>query len=313
MASSPPPSPAYTHRFAFLCKTYRGDLTRCLKLVESLARFNPEQFPLYVVVTPGDEPLFRATLPTYDWLHLMTDEAVCPEDLFTEPLPGYELGYMNQQVVKLCFYKTGLAEHYLCLDADGQFIRPVYASDFFAEDGRPYTVLYQGKPNALDVETRRYDSHFRAWLERIQAFYGMRDARFVSCSGFTLLSAFALHTLHSECLTPKGMRVRNLLALAPVEFSWYTQWLLHRHPHDFLPVEPWFHIFHYKRHYHESRQHLVRLEDMTQRYIGVCLNSNWHPPDTYEDPAPWRLQWHTLQGKARLRLHKIFRGALKKR
>jgi hypothetical protein len=302
----------YAHPFAVMCKTYRGDVAHCLRMVESLAGFNPEGLPCYIVVTQEDTPLFETALEPYlrdhTWLHLLNDMAICPEDLLVNPLPGYALGYANQQVVKLCFFKTRLAAHYLCVDADGVFIRPIHQRDFFAEDGRPYTVLYQGKHNALDIESRGYDAHFQQWVQRIQQAYGIEDKRHLSCSGFTLLSASFLETWYSEFVQANGHRIEDVLNISPVEFSWYTQWILHRHPMDFLAVEPFFKIFHYKRHYQESRRALVRRADIATRYMGVCLNSNWNPPAEYEDPASWALAWYTLRKKAVRRFHKIFRG-----
>jgi Family of unknown function (DUF6492) len=305
-------SEGYTHPFALMCKTYRGDLERCVRMVQSLAGFNPEGLPCFIVVTSEDVALFQQRLAgfvkRYPWLHLLTDADVCPDDLLTTPLPGYELGYANQQVVKLCFFKTGRAAHYLCVDADGVFIRPIGLSDFFSEAGLPYTVMYQGKHNALEMESRGYDHHFQGWLRTIQNAYGMEDKRFVSCSGFTLLSSEFLSTWNTEFLQARSYTVGDVLRQAPVEFSWYTQWILHRHAGQFLPVEPFFKIFHYKRQYQASRRALVRRVDIASRYIGLCLNSNWNPPSEYQNPSPVAVGWYVLRKRLVRRFHKIFRG-----
>ena len=50
--------------FVLLCKSYRGDVRRVKRLLDSLAPHNPEQLPVVIVVPQADQTLcFRIDLP----------------------------------------------------------------------------------------------------------------------------------------------------------------------------------------------------------------------------------------------------------
>ena len=54
-------------------------------------------------------------------------------------MAGLSAGYINQEIVKLCFWETGLADNYLCLDSDAEFVRDFHVVRLHGRCDRPRT------------------------------------------------------------------------------------------------------------------------------------------------------------------------------
>lgn len=267
--------------FAMYCKTYRGDLARAQVLVETWRRFNTDGLQLTLSCPADDLPLFAPLAGGQ--VRLVADESFAGDHL----LPGPRAGYINQQICKLNFFRTGLADNYVNLDSDTVFIRPFGAHDFMHAPGVPYTVLVMDK----DLSIERHYRHVH-WIERqklvaeVYAQVGVADRRLRTCHGAQVFNAGVLDTLHSRFLRSKGWTYADMLAVAPYEFSWYNVWFQACRQVPEYAVEPFFKILHMRPDYILSRLRNLREADYAEAYVGLIMNSKWRPatPLRYADP-----------------------------
>jgi len=101
--------------FALYCKSYRGDLDRAQVLAQSVETYNKDNIPFYFSVPKEDLDLFKSSIPNV--------EIVCDDDIVDSMMTQGLFGWVTQQIVKSNFWKLGLAENYLVLDSDCQFIQ----------------------------------------------------------------------------------------------------------------------------------------------------------------------------------------------
>jgi hypothetical protein len=130
---------------ALLCKSFRDDVKRAVRLARSITTFNSEKLAFYMSVPAQDLPLFQKELAGID-VQLIGDEEIVKAN------PAIDLnefvgmpGGLSQQVVKSEFWRLGVSENYVCLDSDCYFLRSFGANDFVARDGTPYTVMTESK------------------------------------------------------------------------------------------------------------------------------------------------------------------------
>ncbi|HEU4537152.1 MAG TPA: DUF6492 family protein, partial [Polyangiaceae bacterium] len=123
----PAPAPAPRPRFAVFCKSFRRDVSRCVRLVESMHKYAQGPLPLVLSVPEADLPLFRSSLPR-DGVELFADEAVVGGPL--------KQSWRTQQVVKMEAWRLDFADAWLIVDSDGAFVRPFSVDDFVDAEGR---------------------------------------------------------------------------------------------------------------------------------------------------------------------------------
>lgn len=281
------PTAGRRHDFAMYCKSYRGDVQRAQVMVETFRRFNRDRLPLYISCPADDLPLF-APLAGGE-VELITDESFAGPYQTRQPMNGMSVGYVNQQICKLNFYRTGLADNYLNVDSDTVFIRDFHVGDFMHDTGIPYTVLVMDK----DLSIERHYRHVH-WVERqkliaqIYAQVGLADKRLRTCHGAQVFNAGVLASLHDDFMRARGLDDVEMLRLAGYEFTWYNAWFQHCRLVPEYAVEPFFKILHMRPDYILSRLKMLREEDYAQAYVGLIMNSKWRPatPLRYADPTP---------------------------
>lgn len=132
-----------TYNFAIFCKTYSGDFERFKNLINSFNRFNADNIPMYASVPESELKMFEKFKS--DNVKLISDECYSEKYTVKEKINNFSTGYINQEICKLCFFETGFADNYLCVDSDAEFIRNFYISDFMHDKNTPYTVLVMDK------------------------------------------------------------------------------------------------------------------------------------------------------------------------
>ena len=161
--------------FVLYCCTFRKDLKRTVKLAQSIERHNKTRIPFYISVPEGDVILFRESLKDFDVI--VFDE----KDIFqANPKLNiqklYEIrGGLRQQVIKSEFWRLGISENYLVLDADCIFIRDFGESDFIVMDDVPYSIIHEGRDLLQATERfgpKKIRQHFLADREPIKAALG---------------------------------------------------------------------------------------------------------------------------------------------
>jgi len=261
-------------RLVLYCKTFAKDLPLFSEMFASVQRFNRDSLPFYVSVPRTDVPLFRDRFGSE--VLLLEDEAIW------DVAPGFEHGWINQQIVKSCFYRLGLCESYLCLDADGIFLRDFFLRDFLADGRVPYTVCHELKDlfswSAGQTERIGCDPQgdFEAISDCIRDFFGNpQSVRYDFGPSPVVFHCGVWRSFHERCLAPYNVPLEHLFYHAPSEFSWYGQWLLKTRAIPLYPREPYFKVFHYRAQYEDFLAQGGTWENLARVYLGLVRNSNW--------------------------------------
>ncbi len=258
-----------------MLKTYADDLKFVNRLIFSLHEHNQDQIPLYIVTPKSDLPLFQKF--ANDGVYLISEESI-PCQLAP---PGDQLrdsGYINQQVLKLAFHRLGIADNYLCLDSDAEFIKNFTLDDFFHPDGLPYQVLVEDK--ALQGDADYYSTYWKGRskkLDEIANFLEMSERKLLkTCHGQQIFQAKVLERFENEILSPMGGggNFLDIILQYGYEFTWYnyylqkTELLIHE-------VEPWFHYIHSGKQLVRSQLFSETNEDLSKGFLGVVVNGNF--------------------------------------
>lgn len=280
----------YAHDFAFMLKSFAGDFDYAQRLIKSFRAFNVDNIPLFIVVPEEDISMFSRF--TSETTVTIAEESLKFDYVQDDRVRGIRPGYINQEVVKLSFWQTGLAENYFCLDSDAEFIRTFRTLDFVREDGVPYSVLVEDKELQVDREYRK-----QYWIERSRLIDAIKnaceyiDARSLTCHGATTLSSIVLQDFWNSFLRPRNWNVTDAFALAPYEFSWYSIWLQKCNLLPVLVREPYFKVFHTRTQHEDYLRRSISRSDIAVAYLGIIINSNYSRPYgivSYEDGNLYR-------------------------
>lgn len=275
--------------FAMYLKTYSEDFSRCKsRMIESFNRYNAENIRLYVSVPENDMELFKQF--ESDTIKIITDESYAKNYFTDESYFGLSEGYINQEICKLSFWETNLAENYLCVDSDVEFIRNFYVSDFMADENTPYTILVQDKDLAIERHYHGFWLHRFDLIKKIYDEVDLDDRRYRTCHGMQVLNSKVLKSLKEDFMSVKngdggGYSYKDLIKISPYEFTWYNCWFQKCKLVRECAVEPFFKTFHMRIEYIISRFKNLRLEDYAYSYVGIILNGNWERPEKeYKNP-----------------------------
>ena len=259
---------------ALLIKSYSRDRDYAGRLLSSIVEFNSERIPVYLVVPKSEKPLFTDLVSV--GIEILTEESVAGRYLIDEGAHGLSAGYLNQEIVKLAFSSTGLADNYFCVDSDAVFIRDFGISDFLRRPGEPYSVLVQDKE--LEIEPRYFREHWQGRersIRRIMEYVGLDDPIMRTCHGHQVFSSAVLKSFQEEFLGPRGWTLASAVLEIPYEFSWYNMWLQKSGVIPIHQIEPLVKVF------HNEDQHLASLmrgegvEDFARAYLALVVNSNY--------------------------------------
>ena len=260
-------------KLVLYCKSYRNDVDRVVNLLESVKKFNKDSIPFYISVPSGDIQLFVDRLGT-DGYTLLADEDIDREGS----------GWAGQQIIKAQFWKLGLAENYLCLDSDSQFIRPFYSRDFLYKDHIPYTVCHEPKDFFEWTQTNLSFDPQESFIkdrEQVMALFGREGRIYDFGPSPVIWNSNVWKGLEENYTIPNKLTFANLITHCPSEFTWYGEYLLASGTIPIYPAQPLFKVFHYKEQYIESKQKGITLEDLSKNYLGIILQSNWGSPLNY--------------------------------
>lgn len=260
-------------RLALLVKSYQNDIGYVDRLVASINAFNRDGIPTFIVI-PGEDVSAFSRFKSAQ-INVLPESRLASH-LVDESVTGLSAGYINQEIVKLAFWELGLADNYVCVDSDAEFIRDFTVADFMATADVPYTFMSE------DAELRcEPDYHRTTWTPRLAKLEKVREAMryqgpwLYTVHGHAVFSSVALESFVRDFLEPQDWDYRDALAICPYEPTWYTTWVLHARPIPLYPREPIFKTF------HNSGQHLdyvlrgVTTADIARGYVGVVVNSNY--------------------------------------
>ena len=268
--------------FVLLCKSYRGDAARVARLLETLARHNPEKLPVVVAAPEADLPVFREITSDHAAL-LVSDEDIVrshPQAAERDLLARYRTtpGYRLQQVVKADAWRLLGCASLLCMDSDTVFLRDVHLSDFITAAGHPYTLLHQSRElMQLAVNCGHADmlAHFRAESERMKALFGRVGPDLDFGPTPVLWSARVWADLHERLLAPRGWTLWDAIDHLPTEIRWYGEALLAYRSIPIDAIEPLFRVYHHEWQYFEMKRQGETPQTLAQQFLGAVYQSNW--------------------------------------
>lgn len=259
---------------AVLLKSYQGDFAYAQRLVSSFLAHNADELTMYCVVPRADLDLFSRLAS--DSVRVLAEEELVGAHLVTGPIGDLRTGYVNQEIVKMAFWETGITENYFCVDSDAVFLRDFSVEDFLREGSTPYTVLIED--NDLKVDPAYYAQHWQGREKAIRTIMGevgLDDPIMRTCHGHQIFSARVWETFKTEFLEPRDWTYRDALACSPYEFSWYAMWLQKRQPIPVYQREPLVKVFHTEEQHLTSLMQGVTEADLARGYLAAVVNSNF--------------------------------------
>lgn len=268
--------------FLLFCKSYRADLLRVKRLLESVERFNADGLPMVVCVPRDDAGLFR-DIVAGTHAELVHDEDVIakqPDSARLDLLARYRatVGQLHQQVVKAEAWRLLGCTSYLSVDSDTVFLRPFFHRDFLSNPGEPYTVLHQSREYlqlAIDRGQTRVLDHFIAESTSVMQQFGRSGPHYDFGPQPLIWAAAVWASLHERWLAPRGRTLWDAIELVPSEIRWYGEALLAYGAIPLRPVEPLFRVYHHAWQYDLLRRLGETDARLVNQYLGVVLQSNW--------------------------------------
>jgi len=211
----------------------------------------------------------------------------------------------------LAFWELGLVENYLPIDSDAVVLRPFGKSDLMFNSDTPFTVLLED--NELKIDPKYFAENWQdreTSLREIQSFLNLEDQRILTCHGHQVLSSEVLRSFKEQILLPRGLEYRDILEIAPYEFSWYNFWL---QKNQAIPIhirEPFIKVAHTPTQHLELALKGVTQAGLARGYVGVVINSNFtkswsngyfqeHRAVTLARYLSWKILFSTMMQKFR--------------
>ena len=268
--------------FAFVCKSYRGDVARVRRLLDSLVDNNPEQIPVVVIVPKDDLSLFHEALAGRRHDLVCDDDVVNshPQAADRHLLERYRAtpGYRAQQVIKAEAWRLLGCSAYLCMDSDTVFLRPARRSDFITPAGHPYTLLHQSR-ELLQLAVNRGHAKvaeaFRAESEKLKAVFGRVGPDYDFGPQPLIWSARVWSDLHEKFLAPRGWTLWDAIDQIPTEIRWYGEALLAYRSIPLDPIEPLFRVYHHEWQWFVQQRLGESAATLPAQFIGAVYQSNW--------------------------------------
>lgn len=258
---------------ALFIKSHRPDLALVRRLLDSIAQYNRDEISVFISV-PSDDVLAFQDLP-----RRFSDVSVLTDDYFSIPRVDQKVwnftpGYITQQLVKLNVHRLSEARNYLILDSDTYFIRDFGIKDFIAPDGTGLTVLAEDKDLVADPAYAAFAEGRAMKIDLIAERLAVPPLSRTTCHNNTVFQGSVLHDFHEWCRS-EGLSLLDLMAIAPVEFTWYNFFLVKHCPERLMRTEPFIRMMHTRSEYRRLVAAGFNHESLRRSYLGVCLNSGW--------------------------------------
>ena len=258
--------------FGCMIISYKKDFERATLLVQSFKRHCQDQTRLCIVVPDEDISLFSSLQS--ESIFLIGESAV-PVELATEEIHGQRPGYINQELIKLSFWKTNIFKNYLCLDSDGVFIRSFDKTDFMFSEDEPYTVMFDDKELMCQPQYREMWVDRETKIREIYRTYDIPQPKYIrTCHGFQVFNWEILNHMQEYFLAPRNLTYLDLLKISPYEFSWYTLYLV-KLGKVIRQTEHFFKLYHNETQFMSDLILGINSDNLSRGYIGLIVNSNF--------------------------------------
>lgn len=259
------------------CKSFSGDLYRCLRLAQSIKKYNVDKIQFYLSVPSKDFELFKEKFFQFNAI-LIRDEEI----IFANPKLNIDQisklpGTISQQIIKSEFWRLGFSSSYVCLDSDNEFIKNFRKSDFICDDGTPYTVIGEGKEYLTYFASKKIDKvqvHLNKEALHVQEFIG-RSGKTYDFGIPPLVWSRKVWESLDQFLCGKNMNFADAIVQYPYELRLYGEALLKFNAISLRPSEPFFRTYLHEIQYYADKKRGVTFDVIKKNYIGIVRQSNW--------------------------------------
>lgn len=263
------------YKFSFMLKSFFGDFAYAKRLIKTFHKFNKDNIHMFVVVPKNDLDIFQQISPNKN-ITFLDETSIGVELVNDNSIRGIRPGYINQTLIKIGFWETGLSENYFCIDSDAEFIKNFYLKDFMFDENIPYSVLVEDKDLLVDPEY-----YATCWIGRenklneIKRVLDFKDPRLLTCHGNTTFNIKVLDSFKKNFMEKNKLSYIDIVKISAYEFSWYNFWL---QKSETIPIkfkEPFFKTFHLKKQHLDSINKGITINDISRGYLGIIINSNF--------------------------------------
>jgi hypothetical protein len=263
---------------ALYCKSYRVDVKRARRLALTIQMYNADDIPFYLSCPQADIPLFQEYLAGINVTLIADEEIILSNPLHTLNAINAIPGHLSQQIIKSEFWRLGLAQAYVCLDSDCQFIRQFNQREFMDTQGTPYTIIDECREILIPAATARKQriiDNFRKESVQVQQEI-RREGKFYNFGpNCPVWHRAVWMSLEDHVLKPRQMNLAELIVQHPIEMRWYGEALLKYRAIPLLPSQPFFKMYAYAWQLKKDRSDGLRESDLGQFYCGVTYQSAW--------------------------------------
>jgi hypothetical protein len=262
----------FMHQLAILIKTYKPDFERAKVLINSINEYNIDKIPVYISVNDEDYDYFQDNLNTQ---HTLIKDSSIYKTNVTD-------GWRYQQIIKTQFYRLNVANNYLCIDSDSQFIKNFYLSDFIYSDNIPYTIMHESKSFLETMERIDMDTEtifFKQALQATRKILGTKGKQWDYGPSPYLWSCKVWQHFNEVFLASKNQKFEDFFndiekTAIPSETVIYGEYLRVCNLIPILPIEGFFKVYHYKKQF-DIEKKFHDIDKLKKVYLGVIFQSNW--------------------------------------
>lgn len=215
----------YKHNLAIFCKTCYRDVENLKILLESITKYNAEKIPVCLCFSRKEKELLLPIINNYqNNITVFFDEDICTiTDKYNDQ---FMQDWMSQQYVKLNFYKTNFAKHYLLIDTDCYFIKEFRIKNFLYKEEIPYLpITGHTKAERLPLQLiYQNDLTFNRELDAISKFLDYEGNNITIDMPFVLSSEYMQR--FDEYLKNKNYTFKDILSIVPNEMQWYLEFCI---------------------------------------------------------------------------------------
>lgn len=254
-----------------MCKTYLKNLPALKILKESIDKYNVDKIPFYIVAPSEDIKIIRSELLNGNEDYFL--DFIQEDKLIDNSLGN---GWLDQQVIKLRFYKLKVCDFYLVLDSDSYFIRDFYISDFMYDDHTPYIVCHEGKSGTL-LNTKFGNTQAMYNKEEfIRKFFDRRGKHYRFLTSPFMFSSHVCRELD------KQYGADWCIKLCSCEAAWHGEMLLSMGL-PYKPTELFFECMVYQGKLDLWRKLKISTKDISNQYLGIGMQDKLLKEHRYEN------------------------------
>jgi hypothetical protein len=303
--------PSSPQNFILFCKSFRDDVLRVKKLIESIITFNVEKIPFYLCVPQKDLVIFHQYIDFQDIhkrysgiIELITDEAVVMSNQQNHLDIYYSMrGYISQQVIKAEVWRLLGCSAYLSLDSDSFFTQNFTHQNFLHPSGIPYTIFHDGK-ELLELSKQlkhpEVEQYFLKDSALVKAEFN-RSGQDVDFGPAPLIWSSDVWKKLEAHLKINHETIWDAFLRIPLEIRWYGETLLHYQPIPLHPQSPIFTCYHFdwQAKYLNKNPLLI---NRSPQIIGTVVQSYW---DDSLRPNFAKKPWYSRMWKYIKKIRKI--------